>query len=323
MPTLSSSRWPAPDGPWLLQQHRRLTTRHAARLGRSIAEDLASEAVARCLRQPAPDGQHDRWLERIFANLVVDHHRRRGRSARHARWLPAPLPPPSPEDLVLQDERIVGLAGAWPQLPPEQRQALLARFSDEATHLARQSGLPLPTIRTRVHRGLALLRRALARLGAVFPLPLPLSLSPLSSLHPLAATLAPLAAAALLLTPILPRPARPDARPARVVAQAVPSARPAAARPTTAAPAPAIDTPGSGNPPGRAPVEKANPADPRRGAAAGGVRRFDFEDDQLTGDLQRPDGDQVPGAAPRARQPSLIEIPASFLGAIAQSLQDI
>lgn len=40
-----------------LTQHRRLTARWARRLGRSEAEDVASETLTRILRQPSPDGR--------------------------------------------------------------------------------------------------------------------------------------------------------------------------------------------------------------------------------------------------------------------------
>src|SRR5215212_278062 len=71
-----------PAGPWLLQQHRLFIARHAHRLGRDVAEDLASEAIVRSLRNPAPDGQHGPWLERVFRNLLVDHLRHAGRARR-------------------------------------------------------------------------------------------------------------------------------------------------------------------------------------------------------------------------------------------------
>jgi RNA polymerase sigma factor (sigma-70 family) len=318
MPTSVS---PTVDGSWLLQQHRRLTTRHAARLGHAVAEDLASEAVARCLRHPAPDGRHAPWLERIFANLVADHLRRRGRNARHAPALSPPAPLPSPEEQVLRAELLQGLAGAWSAVAPEQRQALLARFCDESARLAQLGGLPLPTIRTRVHRGLAVLRRALARLGAIFPLPLSAPLS----LHPMAATLAPLAVAALVLTPplvaISPRPSavqqfaqstspRPVSSPAR---QPLPTVGGVPAKPAREPhAAPATKAPGA-----------IKPSDPGRATGTPAVRRFDFENDEIAGDVQRPDGDLVPGSAPRGRHSSLIEIPGSFLAAIVQSLEDI
>jgi RNA polymerase sigma factor (sigma-70 family) len=318
------------DGPWLLQQHRRLTTRHAARLGRGVAEDLASEAVVRCLRHPAPDGDNGPWLERIFRNLLADHLRRCARQGRHASAQLLPLPLPGPEEQLLRAELHAVLARAWSRIDDDQREALLARFTDQGAELARDKLLPLPTIRTRVHRGLASLRRALGRLAALMPV-FPFSLPP--ALQPMAATLAPVALAVLVLAQAPSAPLSTGfaqvARPAPAVpthplprtcqgpsgttppAPSSPSAPASSQRAKPARPTPAADQthPARPNPPGA--------LTPRS------VTRFEFEADQLVGDLQRPDGDHIAGPAARGRQPSLIEIPSSFVPAIAQSLQEI
>lgn len=56
--------------------------------------------------------------------------------------------------------------------------------------------------------------------------------------------------------------------------------------------------------------------------AAPAVRHFDFEDDQVEGDLQRPDGELV-SAMPKASQKSLIEIPRSFLPELIKTFEDL
>jgi hypothetical protein len=51
-------------------------------------------------------------------------------------------------------------------------------------------------------------------------------------------------------------------------------------------------------------------------------RRYDFDDDEIVGDLQRPDG-VVLVEPPRVRHSSLIEIPDSFTAAVVKSVEDL
>ena len=56
--------------------------------------------------------------------------------------------------------------------------------------------------------------------------------------------------------------------------------------------------------------------------AASAVKHFDFEDDQVEGDLQRPDGELVT-SIPRATQPSLIELRWSFLPEMVKDFENL
>ncbi len=58
------------------------------------------------------------------------------------------------------------------------------------------------------------------------------------------------------------------------------------------------------------------------GQGDGAVKRFDFEDDQVEGDLQRPDGELVT-SIPKASQSSLIEIRRNFIPEIIKSVEDL
>ncbi|HEY0715902.1 MAG TPA: sigma-70 family RNA polymerase sigma factor, partial [Polyangia bacterium] len=136
------------DGRWLWEQQRALVARHERRLGRALAEDLASEAAARCWRHPAPDGRHGPWLERIFRNLLVDHFRRRLPGDEPSAH-PLVAPPSTPEDELLQNERRRAFARAWETVAPEQRAAIEARLTDQVTQFAQDRGLAPETIRTR------------------------------------------------------------------------------------------------------------------------------------------------------------------------------
>ena len=52
------------------------------------------------------------------------------------------------------------------------------------------------------------------------------------------------------------------------------------------------------------------------------VTHYDFEDDQVEGDLQRPDGELISSVS-RAKQPSLIEIRRDFIPEILKMIDDL
>ena len=140
-----------PAGPWLLQQHRLFIARYAARLGRGVAEDLASEAIARSLRHPAPDGRHGPWLERVFHNLMVDHLRRGGRTHRLAATDPSieasgasVATSDNPEQRAAEHQMRRRLAAVWPQLRPEWQQALASSFGERGSSSHRRRRGPGP-----------------------------------------------------------------------------------------------------------------------------------------------------------------------------------
>jgi DNA-directed RNA polymerase specialized sigma24 family protein len=301
-----------PAGPWLLQQHRLFIARYAARLGRGVAEDLASEAIARSLRHPAPDGRHGPWLERVFQNLMVDHLRRRARSHQLQA---TETSIDNPEQRAAEHQLRRRLAALWPQLRPEWQQALASSFGGQDRARTAAADLAPATVRTRTFRALRVLRRALGVARGWLPLPTSLSMS--AQLQPLAAGLLPAAIAVTGL--VSPAPAldrHPMAAPPhRAVAQVVP-------RRTPAAPPATLPSPG----PARAPARIRPPARPQAPAPdepPKAIQHFDFDNDQVVGDLQRPDGIDVDGPAARADHRSLIEIPGSFIGPLVRTLEDL
>jgi hypothetical protein len=52
------------------------------------------------------------------------------------------------------------------------------------------------------------------------------------------------------------------------------------------------------------------------------VKHFDFEDDQVEGDLQRPDGELI-SSVPKAKQASLIEIRKDFIPEIIKMVEEL
>ena len=302
-----------PTGAWLLQQHRLFIARYARRLGRGVAEDLASEAIVRSLRHPAPDGHHGPWLERVFRNLLVDHLRRRARGQRAGGIADdTAFRSDSPEQRAAEAQLRRRLAALWPELRPEWQQALASSFGEDPAAAPADADLSPITLRTRTFRALGMLRRALGVARGWVPLPTSFSLS--GQLQPLAAALLPGAVAVTaLVTPATPVEPRVTAAPA--LAQVV-ERRPAPPpRPPVASPAATVRPPARTRPPaGPAPAGPANP--PRA------IQRYEFDDDDISGDLQRPDDDIVTGAPVQARHRSLIEIRGSFTAELVRTFED-
>lgn len=316
----------------LLNQHRRLTSRLARRVGRFEAEDLASEALARSLRRPAPDGSRLPWLERILRNLVVDRARRSHSAGLHAADLSRAADArraPSPEEQLLLAERQRAVEAALPQMPAGLREALEGRFYEERDYdaVAAERGISPATARTRVHRALATLRVSLAHLRALVPLP-PLSAAPSYALS----ALLPAAVGAALLVPPLALPVASPAATAPVVLAQAPARAPAMGdhaqvdtappvAPVETRPARAVAATPTPQVVHRTPPPHAIDATPRSDREA--VRRYDYEEDVVEGDIARPDGIGVTGAPTSAKHPSLIEIPREFVREIGKMIEDI
>jgi RNA polymerase sigma-70 factor (sigma-E family) len=132
---------------------------------RAEAEELAQEALVRTwwrwrlVRRPTDPGSYAR---RVLVN------RRRSllrRAAVEARYLARS----GPEELVVPagDDRALVLWQAVQALPPRQRAVLVLRFHEDLTEaeVARVLGLPLGTVKSLGHRGLARLRERLGSPG--------------------------------------------------------------------------------------------------------------------------------------------------------------
>jgi RNA polymerase sigma-70 factor (ECF subfamily) len=142
---------------------------------REAAEDLVQELCVRLLPkadelrgldQPAP------WLARALHNLYVDEARRQARSPVEAvEALPElPDPQPGPEQLAESQLSAGRIEAALAALPPEQR-AVIAWHDIEGYTLDELSSahqLPLGTLKSRLHRARAALRRALASPDGTF-----------------------------------------------------------------------------------------------------------------------------------------------------------
>lgn len=135
---------------------------------REDAEDLVQELCARLfpkleqllqLERPGP------WLARALHNLFVDQARRRARSpVEAAEEVPeAVSADPGPEQLTQAQLTAEAIQAALARLPAEQR-AVIAWHDIEGytlEELAESRDLPLGTLKSRLHRARASLRRML------------------------------------------------------------------------------------------------------------------------------------------------------------------
>ena len=299
----------------LFHHQRRLAARVAGRVGAGEAEDLASEAVARSLARPAPDGRAEPWLETIFRNLLADRGRRWARRDQRmgAGAGAGGAVVQTPEQLVLAVERACAVKAALSAMPPELREAVEARFfaGQDYDQMAAARGITPTTARTRVHRGLARLRQALASVRALWPV---------GPGAPLVGALAPAALVALLV--VAPRPpAPPSLNHEGATAAASGPARPR--QPSTRTIAKDDSTPVVRVAPPIPGPRRARAAAPVADDAPVAVKRLDFEEDEVEGDLQQPGIILIDGNPRQKRLGSLIEIPRSFEPSMTKMIEDL
>lgn len=135
---------------------------------RASAEDLAAEAMARAYanwRKVSGLPHLDAWVQRVAANLAIDHVRRRRPQAEAIRRegddvrARRTVAPGFEDDMAARSS----LAQALVQLPRRQREVLVLRYlvGVEDDELGAWLGMSPSTARTHVQRGLATLRKKL------------------------------------------------------------------------------------------------------------------------------------------------------------------
>lgn len=191
-PLLSSTAAPAADPPEVLDERaavdavlagdrdafRQLVDRESASVIRAChrvlgdlheAEDAAQEAFVTAFRSLAgwrADGPFGAWLTRIAVRIAI----RRAKSRREVTWID-PTDPSRGIDLPggqdpavssLRTERAAGIRAAVAKLDEPYREVVLLRFFGELSldEIATQTGRPLGTVKTHLHRGLLRLRGA-------------------------------------------------------------------------------------------------------------------------------------------------------------------
>jgi RNA polymerase sigma-70 factor (ECF subfamily) len=157
----------------IVADHHGFVLRRALRLTRNRhdAEDLTHDVFIRvfgALDTYVPSGNFHGWLYRITTNLYLDQVRRRNRirfdalsDAQERRLLSSE---PDPADAVHDAMLEPHLQHALDTLPPMFREVVVLRDVQGLSYdqVARKLGVKQATVRTRIHRGRARLRAALA-----------------------------------------------------------------------------------------------------------------------------------------------------------------
>jgi RNA polymerase sigma-70 factor (ECF subfamily) len=161
-----------PDWDEIVEQHSDRVYRLALRLtgNRHDAEDLTQEVFVRVFRSlhTYTPGTFEGWLHRITTNLFLDQARRKQRirfdhlsDERAARLASAAAAPETAyADRTFDDD----VAQALAALPPDFRAAVVLCDIEGLSYeeIAEILGAKLGTVRSRIHRGRAMLRAALA-----------------------------------------------------------------------------------------------------------------------------------------------------------------
>lgn len=143
------------------------------------AADVAQETFVAALGRPAPGGRRLRaWLLGVTRNLARRAARTESRQRRRALTAASEVKTLAPDDIAARTELRQLVVAELLRLEEPFRETLLLRFFEglEPIEIARRNGLPPGTVRSRVKKGLQLLRARLdgrhrgERAAWVFPL---------------------------------------------------------------------------------------------------------------------------------------------------------
>ena len=164
--------WAVPSWDEVVEQHSARVYRLAYRLtgDRHDAEDLTQEVFVRVFRSLSgyTPGTFEGWLHRITTNLFLDQARRKAKIRFDAFADGAETRIPSravtPDFAVLEGIFDDDVENALAALPPDFRAAVVLCDIEGLSYeeIADVLGLKLGTVRSRIHRGRAMLRKTLA-----------------------------------------------------------------------------------------------------------------------------------------------------------------
>lgn len=153
-----------------LQQHAAaLRSLARALVDPADADDLVQDTALRALRSPPPrPGGLGAFLRTVLRRLASS--RRRDDARRRQRETAAAKPEaiPSAAQDAARHEVIARLTQALLSLPEPYRDVLLQRYFEDCwpAAIAARAGVPVETVKTRIKRGLAMLREQLEAQGA-------------------------------------------------------------------------------------------------------------------------------------------------------------
>ena len=131
-----------------------------------LAEDLAQEAFVKAFRALASHDDQRKfssWLFKIAHNVAIDHLRRSSLDTVALETEDPEAPSllrvladttPHADEVTIQRDRLRRLERALGTLAPDQRSAILLRFSQGLQYheIAEITGWPMGTVKTRLHR---------------------------------------------------------------------------------------------------------------------------------------------------------------------------
>lgn len=137
------------------------------------AEDAAQDAFVALYRRAdtfAGTARFSTWMYRVATNACNDLARKRARRPQSDGTDPTTLREAGP-DVIAQRELGLELAQALATLDPQHREAVVAHTVEGVPYheIAERAGVPVGTIKSRVHRGHARLAVALAHLRDTQP----------------------------------------------------------------------------------------------------------------------------------------------------------
>lgn len=167
-----AAEWVRPTWEEVVQAHSAKVYRLAYRLtgNKHDAEDLTQEVFVRVFRslENFQPGTLDGWLHRITTNLFLDQARRRSRirfdGMTEETQSRLPSNGPGPERSFEFNNLDVDIARALEELPPDFRAAVVLCDLEGLSYdeVARALDVKLGTVRSRIHRGRAMLKEKLA-----------------------------------------------------------------------------------------------------------------------------------------------------------------
>jgi RNA polymerase sigma factor (sigma-70 family) len=191
-PAATSSTATVAEEPWSPPSWEEVVTQHSARVYRLAyrltgnphdAEDLTQDVFIRVFRSlhSYTPGTFEGWLHRITTNVFLDRMRRKQRIRFDA--LPEDAASrmaghePSPEQVYTDTHLDDDIQRALDALAPEFRAAVVLCDIEGLSYeeIATTLGIKLGTVRSRIHRGRAHLRAALAHRAPTTPAPAPVS----------------------------------------------------------------------------------------------------------------------------------------------------
>ena len=137
-----------------------------------VVQDVFLKLWSSAIRYDPQRAKITTWLFAVTRNRALDFLRRR---ASRPAGRPLEAEPPladgsrGPEDDCAPGEHRAAVAAALARLPETQRQAIEFSFYRGFSHteIARRTGAPVGTVKSRIHQGMGRLRQELERAGVI------------------------------------------------------------------------------------------------------------------------------------------------------------